>query len=326
MEHEPKGSKWKLRARVGDQRSMVRGSRGGGTAWLLMAAAGGPGRGGDGRRLGPGPGDRPRARRRGGAGARVRHRRRGWRRDDVGDRRVRCTPTSAARPRSRRWWPRAVERHGRLDVMVNNAAIQIEEELAETTEEQLDRILGRNLKGVFFGCKHAVRVMRPAGGGTIVNIASILALVGDGILAAYCAAKGGVLGITRATAVQYGATASAATPSAPATSTRRWCRPISTRPTIPAALRAEVSAEYPLGTDRTAARDRPRGRLPGLRRRLVHERPAARRRRRPAGHVLLMSCRIDDALAATTDCAASGSRTSSWRSTCCPSWAARSSA
>src|SRR6266699_2060232 len=73
-----------------------------------------------------------------------------------------------------------------------------------TTEEQLDRILAVNLKGVFFGCKHAVRAMRPEGG-VIVNIASILALVGDGILAAYCAAKGGVLGITRATAVQYGA-------------------------------------------------------------------------------------------------------------------------
>ena len=89
--------------------------------------------------------------------------------------------------------------------MVNNAAIQVEEELAETSEEQLDRVLGTNLKGVFFGCKHAVRTMRPAGGGVIVNVASILALVGDGILAAYCAAKGGVLGITRATAVQYGA-------------------------------------------------------------------------------------------------------------------------
>ena len=53
----------------------------------------------------------------------------------------------------------AVERHGRLDVMVNNAAVQIEQELAETTEEQLDRILAVNLKGVFFGCKHAVRAI-----------------------------------------------------------------------------------------------------------------------------------------------------------------------
>src|SRR5512144_2286591 len=48
----------------------------------------------------------------------------------------------------------AIEHHGRLHVMVNNAAVQIEQELAETTEEQLDRILAVNLKGVFFGCKH----------------------------------------------------------------------------------------------------------------------------------------------------------------------------
>jgi NAD(P)-dependent dehydrogenase (short-subunit alcohol dehydrogenase family) len=98
----------------------------------------------------------------------------------------------------------AVRAFGSLDVLVNNAAIQIEEELAETTEEQLDSILAVNLKGVFFGCKHAVRAMRHSGGGTIVNVASILALVGDGRLAAYCAAKAGVLGVTRATAVRYG--------------------------------------------------------------------------------------------------------------------------
>ena len=84
----------------------------------------------------------------------------------------------------------AVETFGRLDVMVNNAAIQVERELVETTEEELDRVLAVNLKGVFFGCKHAVLAMRASGGGSIVNIASILALVGDGILAAYCAAKG----------------------------------------------------------------------------------------------------------------------------------------
>ena len=141
-----------------------------------------------------------------------------------------------------------VERHGRLDVMVNNAAIQIEEELAETTEEQLDRVLGTNLKGVFFGCKHAVRQMTPAGGGTIVNVASILALVGDGILAAYCAAKGGVLGITRATAVQYGAAGIRCNAICPGDIDTPLVQAyFDTRRRDPAALRAEISAEYPLG-------------------------------------------------------------------------------
>ena len=141
----------------------------------------------------------------------------------------------------------AVERFGRLDVMVNNAAIQIEEELAETTEEQLDQILAVNLKGVFFGCKHAVRAMRPAGGGAIVNVASILALVGDGILAAYCAAKGGVLGITRATAVRYGRDGIRCNAICPGDIDTPLVAAYFATAEDPAALRAEVEREYPLG-------------------------------------------------------------------------------
>jgi meso-butanediol dehydrogenase / (S,S)-butanediol dehydrogenase / diacetyl reductase len=141
----------------------------------------------------------------------------------------------------------ALERFGKLDVMVNNAAIQIEEELAETTEEQLDRILAVNLKGVFFGCKHAVRAMRGAGGGSIVNIASILGLVADGILAAYCAAKGGVLGITRATAVRYGADGIRCNAVCPGDIDTPLVAAYFQTAADPAALRAEVEAEYPLG-------------------------------------------------------------------------------
>ena len=140
----------------------------------------------------------------------------------------------------------AVEERGRLDVMVNNAAIQIEEELAETTEEQLDRILAVNLKGVFFGCKHAVRAMQPTGGGVIVNIASILALVGDGILAAYCAAKGGVLGITRATAVRYAPEGIRCNAVCPGDIDTPLVQAYFDTAPDPDALRSEVSAEYPL--------------------------------------------------------------------------------
>jgi NAD(P)-dependent dehydrogenase (short-subunit alcohol dehydrogenase family) len=141
----------------------------------------------------------------------------------------------------------SLERFGRLDVMVNNAAIQIEEELAETTEEQLDRILAVNLKGVFFGCKHAVRAMRGSGGGSIVNIASILGLVADGILAAYCAAKGGVLGITRATAVRYGADGIRCNAVCPGDIDTPLVAAYFQTAEDPAALRAEVEREYPLG-------------------------------------------------------------------------------
>jgi NAD(P)-dependent dehydrogenase (short-subunit alcohol dehydrogenase family) len=141
----------------------------------------------------------------------------------------------------------AVDRFGTLAIMVNNAAIQIEEELAETTEAQLDQILAVNLKGVFFGCKHAVRAMRGSGGGAIVNIASILALVGDGILAAYCAAKGGVLGITRATAVRYGRDGIRCNAVCPGDIDTPLVAAYFQTAADPAALRAEVEAEYPLG-------------------------------------------------------------------------------
>jgi NAD(P)-dependent dehydrogenase (short-subunit alcohol dehydrogenase family) len=141
----------------------------------------------------------------------------------------------------------AVQAFGRLDVMVNNAAIQVEEELAETTEEQLDRILAVNLKGVFFGCKHAVRAMRGSDGGVIVNIASILALVGDGVLAAYCAAKGGVLGITRATAVQYGGEGIRCNAVCPGDIDTPLVQAYFDTADDPAARRAEIEQEYPLG-------------------------------------------------------------------------------
>lgn len=99
---------------------------------------------------------------------------------------------------------KVVAKHGKLDVIINNAAVSVSEEMINTTEVDLDRILAVNLKGPFFGTKHAVRAMLKTNGGAIVNVASILGLVADGMLAAYCAAKGGVLGLTRAAAVQYG--------------------------------------------------------------------------------------------------------------------------
>ncbi len=97
-----------------------------------------------------------------------------------------------------------VARYGRLNVLVNNAAVQIMAQLVETSEEAWDQIHSVNLKGVFLGCKYAIPAMIQGGGGSIINMASVLGLVGDPDLAAYCAAKGGVIALTKAAALAYG--------------------------------------------------------------------------------------------------------------------------
>jgi NAD(P)-dependent dehydrogenase (short-subunit alcohol dehydrogenase family) len=98
---------------------------------------------------------------------------------------------------------RCREEFGGFDLIHNNAGIQIEQRLHETTNEQWAAVNAVNLTGVFWGCKHAVIAMRDTGGGSIVNTASILALTGDPFLPAYTATKTGVLGLTRAVAADY---------------------------------------------------------------------------------------------------------------------------
>ena len=100
----------------------------------------------------------------------------------------------------------AVTSYGKLDVLVNNAAIVLRKSIEDTTEEEWDRIMAVNTKGVFLGTKYALPEMRRAGGGSIVNISSGAGLVGSILpIAAYNATKGAVRLFTKATAVQHGA-------------------------------------------------------------------------------------------------------------------------
>lgn len=97
----------------------------------------------------------------------------------------------------------AVERFGRIDILVNNAGIYPYRPLLEMTEEDWDRVMGVNLKGVFNCTKAVLPKMVYQRGGNIINIASIAgAVVGFSNLAHYSASKGGVLGFTRAAALE----------------------------------------------------------------------------------------------------------------------------
>src|SRR6267142_1645394 len=98
----------------------------------------------------------------------------------------------------------AVRSYGKLDILVNNAGILIRKGIEETTEDDWDRIMAVNVKGVFLGTKYAIPAMRQAGGGSIVNISSTAGLVGNPYgSSAYTATKGAVRLFTKSTAVQH---------------------------------------------------------------------------------------------------------------------------
>jgi NAD(P)-dependent dehydrogenase (short-subunit alcohol dehydrogenase family) len=95
---------------------------------------------------------------------------------------------------------------GKLDVMFNNAGIMPDADgsVTETTEETWDLVMNVNLKGVFLGCKYAIPALQRTGGGSIINVASFVALMGAATSQiAYTASKGGVLSMTREIAVGF---------------------------------------------------------------------------------------------------------------------------
>jgi 3(or 17)beta-hydroxysteroid dehydrogenase len=90
---------------------------------------------------------------------------------------------------------------GRLDILVNSAGVVLFKDVEATTLDEWRDLMAVNLDGTFLGCKHAVRVMKGRGGGSIVNMSSVAGIIGHGALAAYCASKGGVRLLTKSVAL-----------------------------------------------------------------------------------------------------------------------------
>jgi NAD(P)-dependent dehydrogenase (short-subunit alcohol dehydrogenase family) len=97
-----------------------------------------------------------------------------------------------------------VREFGRLDIAFNNAGVeQPPAALHETADDEWDRLLDINLRGVFYGMKHEIPAMLEAGGGAIVNTSSGAGVVGIAGQAAYAASKHGVIGLTKSAALDY---------------------------------------------------------------------------------------------------------------------------
>lgn len=99
---------------------------------------------------------------------------------------------------------KAVDTYGRLDFAHNNAGIEgVTAQTPDCPEDNWDRVININLKGVWLCMKHEIPQMLKQGGGAIVNTASVAGLVGFAGLPAYCASKGGVVQLTRTAALEY---------------------------------------------------------------------------------------------------------------------------
>lgn len=99
-----------------------------------------------------------------------------------------------------------VETYGRLDAAFNNAGTEgVMTEMVEYPDDAWDRVMAINLKGVWQCMRHQIPAMLEAGGGSIVNCASVAGVVGFGTASAYAASKHGVLGLTKVAALEYSA-------------------------------------------------------------------------------------------------------------------------
>ncbi|MDQ3637367.1 MAG: glucose 1-dehydrogenase [Actinomycetota bacterium] len=142
---------------------------------------------------------------------------------------------------------RALEEWGGLDVMVNNAGVGVAATAPETSEKDYDLVMDVCVRGTLLGMKYAIPAIRDSGGGSIVNMSSIAALVGLNERAVYSAAKGAILAMTRAAAIDHVEEGVRVNCIAPGTVDTPWISRITSGYEDPEEARAQMQARQPHG-------------------------------------------------------------------------------
>jgi NAD(P)-dependent dehydrogenase (short-subunit alcohol dehydrogenase family) len=139
----------------------------------------------------------------------------------------------------------SVEAWGGLDVMVNNAGVGVAATVVSTTEEDYERVMDVCVRGTLLGMKYAIPAIRDSGGGSVINMSSVAALVGITDRAVYSAAKGAILSMTRAAAIDHVGEGVRVSCIAPGTVDTPWIDRITSGYDDPAGARANMQARQP---------------------------------------------------------------------------------
>lgn len=137
-------------------------------------------------------------------------------------------------------------RFGRIDILVNNAGIGTTKSILECEPEEWDRVFAVNVRGVYLSTRAVLPGMLARGEGVIINIASVLGLVGVPKRAAYCASKGAVITLTKQVATEYAEQGVRCNCICPGTVDSPWVGRLLDATDDPAAARQALEARHPL--------------------------------------------------------------------------------
>jgi NAD(P)-dependent dehydrogenase (short-subunit alcohol dehydrogenase family) len=147
----------------------------------------------------------------------------------------------------------ALSRFGRLDALVNNAAVIVTKDVVSTSDEEWDQVMSVNVGGVFQHCKAVLPHMVAQKRGAIVSVTSISGLVGLPLQAVYCASKGAVVQLTRQMAVDYAPHGIRVNSVAPGSIDTPFLQRYLDDQPDPAAAERDIKAAHPLGRIGTPA-------------------------------------------------------------------------